>query len=110
MEIKYPPQPALGAETQIYYFMMKMWDNYNVGTETKQIIQMTVKKNYPPNEAIPGSINYVIPDVKVTYDLKYTINYKDYYDKEKDEIVFDCNSIKMTDGTPATWITVTDLK
>jgi hypothetical protein len=71
---------------------------------------MTVKKNYPPNDAVLGAINYVIPDVKVTFDIKHIVNYKDYLDKEKDEILFDSSSVKMVDGTPASWVTVTDLK
>lgn len=89
---------------------MIMWDNYNLGTETKKIVQMTVRKNYPPDGAVVGAINYAIPDVKVTFPLKHVVNYKEYKDKEGDEIIFDCSSLKMLDGTVASWVSVDDLK
>ena len=110
---KRPPQPLLGAETEIYYIRLSMWDQFNIGTETKIIVQMTVHKNYPPYSLLSPA-DYVIPQIKLTDSFDFPISYKSFKDTEGDEIVFDCTSLYNIDASPkldaSSWVKVTDLK
>ncbi len=63
LEFKDPPQPTAPADTTLYHIRMKIWDDFNIGSETTDVIAITVKRNYPPYLTAGAITNLVIPSI-----------------------------------------------
>lgn len=63
LEFKDPPQPTAPADSTLYQIRMKIWDDFNILTPRYQLIDITVKRNYPPYLKASAGVDFAIPNV-----------------------------------------------